>query len=96
MPDDTFKAVLTDDARTGPSDARWYNGAKLAAYVELFPGDAVSVTAFRNLEEWFRDDQWHRVYRGWTTPWRWRLRSLPRRTFLRSSSAFISASVTQG
>lgn len=65
VPDDTFKAVLTDDARTDPSGARWYNGAKLAAYVELFPDDAVSVTAFRNLEAWFRDDQARRAPREW-------------------------------
>ncbi|MGI5243248.1 NACHT domain-containing protein [Dactylosporangium sp. CA-139066] len=65
VPDDTFKAVLTDDAHTDPSGARWYNRAKLAAYVELFPNDAVSGTAFRNLEAWFRDDEAHRAPREW-------------------------------
>ncbi|GLY99835.1 hypothetical protein [Actinoplanes sp. NBRC 103695] len=65
VPDDTFKAVLTDDAHTDPSGARWYSGANLAAYVELFPDDAVSVTAFRNLEAWFRDDHAHRAPREW-------------------------------
>ncbi|GAA0546405.1 hypothetical protein GCM10010172_30090 [Paractinoplanes ferrugineus] len=63
--DDTFKAVLTDDAHTDPSGARWYNEDKLAAYVELFPDDAVSVTAFRNLEAWFRGDRAHRAPREW-------------------------------
>lgn len=65
VPDGTFKAVLIDDAHTTPSGARWYDPAKLAVYVELFPDDAVSVTAFRNLEAWFRGDQSHRVPREW-------------------------------
>ncbi|GIJ29495.1 hypothetical protein Vqi01_46570 [Micromonospora qiuiae] len=54
--DDRLKAVLTDDAATNHSGVQRYEPAKLAAYAELFPEDDVSVTAFRKLEAWFRDD----------------------------------------
>jgi hypothetical protein len=63
--DDTLKAALTDDALTTSSGAPYYNQAKLAAYAELFPDDDVSITAFRDLEAWFRNDNSQRMPREW-------------------------------
>ncbi|MGI5213344.1 NACHT domain-containing protein [Plantactinospora sp. CA-290183] len=63
--DDSLKTVLTDDGPTNRSGHRRRNPAKLAAYAELFPEDEVSVTAFRDLEEWFRDDHSRRMPREW-------------------------------
>ena len=64
VPDDAFKAALTDDA-TSAGSRRVYDGAKLAAYVQLFPADSVSIAAGRDLESWFRSDSTSRAPRVW-------------------------------
>jgi hypothetical protein len=63
--DDTLKAVLTDDAVTIGSGARLYDTARLAAYVKLFPDDELSINAFRDLEDWSREDRSRRAPREW-------------------------------
>ena len=64
VPDEAFKAILTDDA----IDARQggiYASEKLAAYSQLFPADSLSITALRDLESWFRTDRATRRRRDW-------------------------------
>lgn len=63
--DDTFKAVLTEGPDSIPSGARIYDPAKLAAYAELFPDDALSIAALSDLEAWFREDPSRRSRRDW-------------------------------
>lgn len=62
--DEAFKAILTEDA-VGGHPARIYASEKLAAYVQLFPADSLSVAALRDLESWFQTDRATREPRGW-------------------------------
>jgi hypothetical protein len=62
--DEAFRAILTEDA-AGGRPARIYASERLAAYVQLFPADSLSVAALRDLESWFRADRATREPRGW-------------------------------
>jgi hypothetical protein len=62
--DEAFKAILTEGA-AGGRPARIYASEKLAAYVQLFPADSLSVAALRDLESWFQTDRATREPRGW-------------------------------
>ena len=62
--DEAFKAILTEDA-AGGRPARIHASEKLAAYVQLFPADSLSVAALRDLESWFQTDRATRGPPGW-------------------------------
>lgn len=64
VPDEAFKVALIEDAARAGS-RRIYVGSKLAAYVQLFPADSVSIAALRELESWFRSDITTRAQRAW-------------------------------
>lgn len=64
VPDETFKAILTEDAVDARS-GRIYTSEKLATYAQLFPADSVSIAALRDLESWFRTDRTTREHRDW-------------------------------
>ncbi|MBS3942007.1 MAG: NACHT domain-containing protein [Actinobacteria bacterium] len=64
VPDEVFKAILTEDALDNGSGSI-YPSEKLATYAQLFPEDALSMTALRDLESWFRKDRATREHRGW-------------------------------
>ncbi|MBQ0890857.1 NACHT domain-containing protein [Streptomyces sp. RM72] len=64
VPDEVFKAMLTEDAivtRPGRIDVN----EKLAAYAQLFPADSFSIAALRDLETWFEQDPATRRHRDW-------------------------------
>lgn len=64
VPDEVFKAILTEDAidtRGGLIDVN----EKLAAYAQLFPADSLSIATLRDLEEWFESDPATRGSRDW-------------------------------
>jgi hypothetical protein len=62
--DEVFKAILTEEA-AGGRPGRIYSSGKLAAYVQLFPADSLTVAVLRDLESWFRTDRATREPRGW-------------------------------
>ena len=62
--DEAFKAILNENGACGRPN-RVYAGEKLAAYVQLFPADSLSVAALRDLESWFQTDRATREPRGW-------------------------------
>lgn len=64
VPDDVFKAILTEDA-TGTRSGRIYARENLAAYTQLFPSDSLSNATFRDLETWFKNDSASRRRRDW-------------------------------
>jgi hypothetical protein len=64
VPDEAFKAILTEDA-VDARPGRVYASERRAAYAQLFPTDTLSIAAFRDLETWFRTDRATRGRRGW-------------------------------
>nr|WP_277605314.1 NACHT domain-containing protein [Glycomyces sp. L485] len=65
VPDDLFKAILTEGNRSIGLRGHYYADEQLAAYTQLFPTDPVSVVAIQQLEEWFQTDPSNREHRGW-------------------------------
>jgi hypothetical protein len=63
--DEVFKAVLTEALYSRSGLLRV--GAGLAAYAQLFPADALSISALRDLESWFTEDPETREPREWDT-----------------------------
>jgi hypothetical protein len=64
--DQVFRAVLTEVALYSRSGLLRV-GDGLAAYAQLFPSDALSISALRDLESWFIEDPETREPRGWDT-----------------------------
>ncbi|MFF4880209.1 NACHT domain-containing protein [Micromonospora sp. NPDC000668] len=64
VPDEAFKAILTEDA-IDTGSGLVYVSDTLATYAQLFPADAVSIAALRDLESWFRTDRATRERRDW-------------------------------
>jgi len=64
VPDQAFKAILTENAVDAQS-GRIHASEKLAVYAQLFPADSLSIAAFRDLETWFRTDRAARRRRSW-------------------------------